>query len=145
MIFRALFPRKAYDIPDSWAVCTLSGDRAGALRINTPLKDFPHKADFPLSTIFAVPLSSFDKNSDITFAFEDALFEHLQDAGWGIVAAVVTSSDTRDFIAYMKDPAAGQKVAHALRRQFPNVQVELSYEQDLAWGLFDTLLPSVEP
>lgn len=139
-----IFRKKTYDIPDSWAVCTVSGARAGTLRINTPLGDFAHKADFPVSTVFAVPLRGFDKNTDIPFAFEDALFERLQDAGLGIVAAVLTHSESRDFITYSKTAAAGPRVVGALRRSFPTVEIELHQEQDIGWGLFESLLPSAD-
>ncbi|KPU84259.1 hypothetical protein JI58_04735 [Marinosulfonomonas sp. PRT-SC04] len=100
------------------------------MRINKPLKDFAHKADFSISTIFAIPLSHFDAESDIPFAFENALFEHLQDAGLGIIVAVVTNSETRDFITYTKNEKTGPKVEKLLKAKFPSVDVNVSRQSD---------------
>ncbi|MHA1128006.1 MAG: hypothetical protein ACTSRN_03525, partial [Alphaproteobacteria bacterium] len=87
----SFFRCKKYEIPDSWAVCHMGNERRAIIRINKPLRDFAHKADFGVSIIFAVPLSDFDAESDISIVFEDTLFEQLQDSGHGIVVAVVTN------------------------------------------------------
>ncbi len=139
---RNFFKRKRYEIPDSWAVCHIGSDRRAMMRINTPLKDFAHKANFSISTILAIPLSSFDAESDIPIIFEDALFEQLQDAGLGIIAAVVTNSETRDFIAYVKNEKSGSKIKQLMRAKFPSVEMNISSQADGEWRLFHSLLPS---
>ncbi|WP_320179754.1 DUF695 domain-containing protein [Roseovarius pacificus] len=140
---RNFFRRKQYEIPDSWAVCHVGGDRRATMRINTPLEGFVHKADFSISTVFAISLSSFDAESDIPIIFEDALFEQLQDSGLGIIAAIVTNSETRDFITYVKNEKSGPKIKQLMRANFPTVQMDISSQADVEWSLFHNLLPSL--
>lgn len=111
------------------------------MRINTPLEDFAHKADFRISAIFAIPLDSFDLESDVPTIFEDALFKQLQDAGLGVITAIVTNSETRDFITYVKNEKSVSKVRRLLTRQFPSVEVNISSQTDTKWSLFHSLLP----
>ena len=139
---RNFFKRKPYEIPDSWAVCHVGSDRRTMVRINTPLKDFSHKADFSIRAILAIPLSSFDAESDIPIIFEDALFEQIQDAGLGIVAAVITSSETRNFIACLKNKKSGLKIERLMRAKLPAVEMNISSQEDGEWRLFHSLLPS---
>ncbi len=139
---RTFFSRKQYEIPDSWAVCHVGSERRAMMRINTPLKDFADQVDFPINTIFGVPLSSFDAESDIPIIFEDALFEQLQDAGLGIIVAVVTNSETRDFITYTKNEKSGPKIKKTMGAKFPTVEMDVSSHKDGEWRLFYSLLPS---
>ena len=136
------FRRKQYEIPDSWTVSHVGSDRRVVMRINAPLRGFAHKADFSINTIFTVSLSSFDAESDTPINFEDVLFERLQASGLGVIAAIVTSSETRDFISYLKHEKSGPTLQKVMKASFPAVEMEFSNQEDIEWSLFHNLLPN---
>ena len=141
MFLKSLFRKKRLELPDSWAVCHLGDERASFLRINTPLKDPVYQDGFAVSTVFAVPMRALGDETDLSFAFEDALFAEIQDAGRGIVAAVMTTETTREFITYTADSSIGAKLLGRLRAKFPNLEVSVSSQLDADWQLFHSLLP----
>lgn len=124
-------------------MCHLGSDQSAFLRINASLKDFDYKSDYPFSTIFSVPiLDSFDAKSHVEFDFEDALFELLQDTQKGIVIAVITNTETRDFVTYTLQAEIGKKIGDALLEKFPDVTIHISCEEDPNWKYFFNILPS---
>ena len=141
MFLKSLFRKKRLELPDSWAVCHLGDERASFLRINTPLKDPVYQDGFAVSTVFAVPMRALGDETDLSFAFEDALFAELQDAGRGIVAAVMTTETTREFITYTPNAAVGAEVQASLTAKFPALTVTAENKEDAAWELFHSLLP----
>jgi len=129
------------DVPDSWSMAHISGERPALLRINAPLKDFARKAQFPVSAIFSIPLADLQEGWDTAHGFEERLFSEAQEAGRGVVAAVVTSAETRDFIVFVGTLESANAVQQTLSRAFPGLRIYLSAETDSAWRLFDRLLP----
>ena len=140
-VFKGFFQKKRPTLPDSWAVGHLGAERTAFLRINTPLKDRAYQGGLPVSTVFTVPMSELGGEADLPAAFEDALFAELQDAGLGVVAAVVTREATREFITYTADSSIGAKLLGRLRAKFPNLEVSVSSQLDADWQLFHSLLP----
>lgn len=141
MFFKGLFRKKRPGLPDNWAVCNIGTERRTFLRINTPLKQRVHQAGFTVSTVFTVPMHELNGEADVSSAFEEALFEQLQDTGFGIVAAVLTRDGTRDFITYTPNDAVGLKIQASLSAKFPAVTVTVSSKEDVHWELFQSLLP----
>ena len=86
-------------------------------------------------------MSELGGEADLPAAFEDALFAELQDAGLGVVAAVVTREATREFITYTPNAAVGAEVQASLTAKFPALTVTAENKEDAAWELFHSLLP----
>lgn len=139
---KSLFKRKEYDIPDSWSVGQIGEHADIVARFNASLKDFAYKDDFPVSAVFTVSFGKYDAHSDVQFGFEDTLFETLQDSGSGVIVAIMTNVESRDFIIYAKSNKSVEAARKRMAKAFPDNPASVSKQRDPDWQLFHNMLPT---